>query len=111
MDTGQFDRVFDQKNVYWTDMPVANRCFFDAVHRHAKDLLRLQGFLLLNDVYKLLGLEVTDEDSRVGWTSNTDVEFYSPEDVHSGEPFTLRFNVNSTNVTPTPLNIATQENH
>ena len=46
--------------------------FLNSQQKYANDLLKAQGYLFLNDVYKALGLEPTKAGQIVGWVYNPD---------------------------------------
>lgn len=65
--TSPYARLFDETSVWWEKDPSANLTFLRIQQAHANDLLRIRGWLLLNDVYDLLGLPNTKEGMVVGW--------------------------------------------
>lgn len=85
--------VFDESNPNWSDQPGQNMMFLKSVQDFANDELRAQGYLTLNEVYKLLGFEQTEEGALSGWTKDAFVDFGLSEG-----PIELAFNTNSANV-------------
>ena len=67
-----YARFFDESNPYWEKDPEYNLMFLKSQQRYANDLLKTQGYLFLNDVYKALGMEPTKAGQVVGW-------IYDPE--------------------------------
>lgn len=63
----EFARFYDCGNRGWTDDPEANLLFLRQTQNYANDLLKSQGHLFLNDVYKMLGIRVTKAGQSVGW--------------------------------------------
>jgi hypothetical protein len=62
-----YARIFDDGNLNWTNDPVYNLSFLRDVQNVANRLYEQQGFLLLNDVYKMLGFPATSYGCIVGW--------------------------------------------
>lgn len=62
-----YARVFDESNKWFKKNAAMNRMFLQAQQAHANDLLKIQGHLFLNDVYKMLGFPPTPEGQLVGW--------------------------------------------
>lgn len=68
-----YAKFFDEASPYWEKNPEFNLMFLKSQQKYANDLLKAQGYLFLNDVYKGLGLEPTKAGQIVGW-------IYNPED-------------------------------
>lgn len=68
-----YERFFDESCPDWTKDPSTNLMFLTTVQNYCNDLLRAQGYLFLNDVYKKIGLDPTKEGQIVGW-------IYDPDD-------------------------------
>jgi hypothetical protein len=64
-----YARVFDEYNENWSDVPLQNPTFVQGMQNFANDLLRVKGWVTLNDVYDLLGFEKTQAGQQVGWVS------------------------------------------
>ena len=59
--------VFDQNAKAWEGNEDYSLMILHAQENYANDILRTRGYLLLNDVYKGLGLPPTSAGSVVGW--------------------------------------------
>lgn len=66
--------AFDERSRYFSKEPGANQMFLDLKQNHANDKLRSQGYLFLNEVYKMLGLPTTKAGHHVGWVYRNDSE-------------------------------------
>lgn len=62
-----YARYFTSHNPYWEASPEYNELFLRARESYATDMLRAQGHLTLNEVYKMLGFEETKAGMVVGW--------------------------------------------
>lgn len=62
-----YAKWFNSTCVGWTSDPEYNLTFLRQIQRHMNDLLRVQGFVFLNDVYKALGIKLTAAGQVVGW--------------------------------------------
>lgn len=51
----------------WMKDPVYNQMFIKTIQNHSNDLLRIHGYLFLNDVLQNLGLKKTQEGQVTGW--------------------------------------------
>lgn len=71
-ETNIYTRFFDRANMDWDDDPDIRRLFLEAKERTANMMLENRGYLLLNDVYKLLGFPATRAGYSVGWLRNDD---------------------------------------
>lgn len=69
-ETNIYTRYFDRGNPDWDDDPDIRRLFLEAKERTANMMLENRGYLLLNDVYKLLGYPATRAGYSVGWLRN-----------------------------------------
>ena len=65
-----FARFFDESCFGWSKDAEHNLFFLKQQQAHANDLLQKQGYLYLNDVYKMLGMEQTKAGQAVGWIYN-----------------------------------------
>lgn len=63
----QYAAFFDETNVNWQPNPEHNVTILKAQQMYANDRLRTKGFLVLNDVYRALGLPETSAGAVVGW--------------------------------------------
>lgn len=67
----QYARFFDEKTTYqYKNDPLLNRFFLTSQQNYANDLLKSRGYLFLNEVYNMLGLEWCPEGQIVGWVLN-----------------------------------------
>lgn len=67
-DVSQYARFFDETSHAWTKDANYNLMFLRAQQNYANDKLKAQGYLYLNDVYKMLGIAPSPEGQVVGWT-------------------------------------------
>ena len=68
---GEFDPTTGEwlwRNPIWRDNPNTNETNLQCLQNAANDQLRADGYLFLNDVYKILGIPPTKEGQIVGWT-------------------------------------------
>lgn len=65
-----YARQFDPVNNNWNPFKGRNESFLRAQQQWANDLLVKNGYLMLNDVYKSLGMGYTSPGSQVGWVLN-----------------------------------------
>lgn len=92
----KFDRSFDKENVNFSGIEMQNRFFIQATLNYMNDLLRVQGFVTVNDAYRSLGFPLTEESRSAGWTGETYVSF--GDLVKDGSAIPLSFNINTLNV-------------
>lgn len=62
--------LFGEHNPNWNDQAEYNQIFIQAQQNYANDLLRARGYVFLNDVHEMLGLERTKAGQIVGWVLN-----------------------------------------
>ncbi len=62
-----YARLFDEANANWSKNPGSNLMFLRSQQNYANDKLRADGYLFLNDVYRMLGFPATSEGQIVGW--------------------------------------------
>jgi hypothetical protein len=62
-----YARFFDELSDYWDKDAEYNLMFLKHQQNHANELLKSQGYLYLNDVYKMLGLRTSKAGQVVGW--------------------------------------------
>jgi hypothetical protein len=67
-----YARFYDDGCVGWEKDPDYNKMFLKAQQQYANDRLVAQGYLFLNDVYRMLGIPDSKAGQIVGWT-------YDPE--------------------------------
>lgn len=66
-DPSEYARFFDEACGDWTKSPEMNLMFLRAQQQYANDLLRVNGYLYLNDVYDMIGIPKTKAGQVVGW--------------------------------------------
>ena len=62
-----FARFFDESCPGWTKSPEYNLMFLKTQESLANKMLQERGYLFLNDVYELLGIQKTGAGQRIGW--------------------------------------------
>lgn len=62
-----YARFFDEGNLNYQKDHGFNRMFLNAQQNFANDFLRHRGYIFLNDVYDMLGMDRTPEGAVVGW--------------------------------------------
>lgn len=65
-----YAKFFDESCPNWKSDPEYNQWFVKAQERYANDKLKRDGYLFLNDVYKMLGIEPTQAGQVVGWVAD-----------------------------------------
>jgi hypothetical protein len=60
-------------NPNWHDLPEIRVMFLRSIERQVNDKLRASGFVFLNEVLELLGLQRTKEGAQVGWVLDSPV--------------------------------------
>lgn len=63
----EYARFFDDGCAGWEKDAEHNLMFLRAQQQYANDLLRARGYLFLNEVYNMLGIEITKAGQVVGW--------------------------------------------
>ena len=66
----QYARILDETNYYYNYHGSNFYLFLKVREQYFNDLLRSQGYVLLNDVYESLGLSRVQEYDNVGWLYN-----------------------------------------
>ena len=66
-DISEYARFFDESCKNWSKSQFHNQMFLKQQQNYANDLLKAQGYLFLNDVYKMLGMDVAPYGQVVGW--------------------------------------------
>ena len=72
-DEGDWDEAnkrWIHRNTKWCDDNFKNQKNLRSIEREANDKLVIDGFLFLNDVYRMLGLPLSIDGQIVGWTYN-----------------------------------------
>ncbi len=69
----QYARFFDETcDPIWKPDMNRNLLTLKHIQERANDLLKNEGYLLLNDVYEMLGIPKSKEFKRVGWRFDAD---------------------------------------
>ena len=68
----EYSRFYDDGCSGWCKDPDLNRMFLKAQQQYANDKLVAQGYLFLNEVYKMLGIPDSKAGQIVGWVYNPD---------------------------------------
>lgn len=63
----EFARFFDEGCSGWCKDPEHNLLFLKQQQAHANNILKREGYLFLNDVYDMLGIQKTKAGQVVGW--------------------------------------------
>lgn len=71
-DYSQYSIVFDDGNTGWDPNPEITKFFLLQQQSWANEKLQAQGYLFLNDVYKMLGARETKAGQVVGWVYDED---------------------------------------
>ena len=69
----EFARCFDDGNYGWQKDPHATKFFLLQQQNYANEKLQSAGYLTLNDVYKMLDIDVCEYGATIGWV-------YDPND-------------------------------
>ena len=67
-----YARFFQQGCLGWEKDPKYNLVTLRAQEQYANDRLRVKGYMFLNEVYAMLGIEETEAGHEVGWTYHAD---------------------------------------
>ncbi len=62
-----YSKFFDEGSPYWEKNSEYNITFLLQQQQYANDMLRARGYLFLNDVYNMLGIEPTKAGHTIGW--------------------------------------------
>lgn len=71
-----YSRVFDEGNMNWSSDSDMSEYFLRAVAQQMNDTLYIQGYVLLNTVYKSLGFAESPEGAVVGWSNKVPGDEY-----------------------------------
>lgn len=67
-----YARLFDEFCPNWSKQPGYNQMFLKSQESYANDLLQGRGYVFLNDVFDMLGLERTPAGQIVGWLKGSE---------------------------------------
>jgi hypothetical protein len=73
--SSDYARFFDEYCAGWQKDSEFNLMFLRQQQNYANEKLKAQGYLFLNDVYKMLGIPQTKAGQIVGWIYNSDDKF------------------------------------
>lgn len=68
----EYARFFDDGCKGWEKDAESNLMFLRAQQQYANDLLRSRGYLFLNEVYNMLGIQISKAGQVVGWVYDPD---------------------------------------
>lgn len=60
-------KKFDKGNPNWDENPEFSKLYLNAQRNYFNDVMQIQGFVFLRDVYMGLGLATTKESCMLGW--------------------------------------------
>lgn len=66
----EYARIFDECCPNWNPSPSRNLVYLRSQQNFANDKLRAEGFVFLNDIYRMLGFPPTPAGQIVGWIWN-----------------------------------------
>ena len=75
-DHSEYARCFAETCIGWTRDPEYNMMFVKQIQNWANDRLQSKGYLYLNEVYEMLGIQRTKAGQVVGWLYNGDGDNY-----------------------------------
>ena len=75
-ENSEYARCFDETCIGWTRDPEYNMMFVTQIQNWANDRLQSKGYLYLNEVYEMRGLQRTKAGQVVGWVYNGDGDNY-----------------------------------
>lgn len=86
---------FDSRNNNYSDEVVKNQFFIQSIQNYANDLLSVQKFLTLNEVFKMLGFAQKEFGAKAGWAEGDVIDFGVKELTNS---LKITFDVTTSNV-------------
>lgn len=87
-----YSAFFDEGSRNWSKVNSYNQMFLRAQQNYANDLLKARGYVFLNEVRRMLGLDDKPEGQLVGWVLNGDGDGYVDFGVFEGDVYSaLRF--------------------
>lgn len=89
-----YSQFFDETNRNWTHSPQANLVFIRCQQDFANDMLRAKGYVMLNDVYDMLGIPRTTAGAVVGWVYRGGGDDFIDFGIFNGESDATRAFVN-----------------
>lgn len=73
-EASDYARMFDKWNEHWEPSHKQNLWHLQSVIKQCEDIMRLRGWVLLNEVYDMLGFEPTEAGSQVGWRKDAHLD-------------------------------------
>jgi hypothetical protein len=83
--TSQYARFFDETNPNWKKNAEYNLTYLRCAEKYLNCMLKRDGYMFLNDVYKYIGCDLSWAGQSVGWTYNKEHQGYISfglDDVH-----------------------------
>ncbi len=71
--SSEYAKFFDESCPGWTKDPEYNLMFLRNQQQYANDLLESRGYLFLNEVYEMLGIQRTRQGQVIGWIYDKNV--------------------------------------
>lgn len=71
--SSEYAKFFDESCPGWTKDPEYNLMFLRNQQQYANDLLESRGYLFLNEVYEMLGIQRTRQGQVIGWVYDKNV--------------------------------------
>lgn len=87
----QYARFFDPFSSEWSKEAEYNFTFLRAQQNWFNDLLKMKGYVMLNDVYERLGLTATSAGSVVGWVLDGEGDSYVDFGIFRGDQSAIDF--------------------
>jgi hypothetical protein len=75
-DHSMYARCFDETCLGWTRDAEYNLMFVKQIQNWANDRLETKGYVFLNEVYEMLGMQKTRAGQEVGWVKDGDGDNY-----------------------------------
>lgn len=69
-----FNRIFDSSSIHWTADVMQNLIFLRSCEYRANEELLLKGYVTINEIYDMIGLEKVDKGDHIGWVFYPDSE-------------------------------------
>ena len=69
-----YAKFFDELSDYWEKDPEYNLMFLRSQEAYANEKLKAKGYLFLNEVYSMLGIQETKAGQMIGWVYDPEVE-------------------------------------
>lgn len=89
----EYGRIFDCTNAHWTANQNRNLVYCKHMLDFCDQVVKARGYLFLNDVYELLGIQRIREGQTMGWTCDGMAEVEDAVSIGFCEPVELNANV------------------